>query len=181
MIRPKIIMLPGLGGSSPDHWQSLWHKKEDNSEMIDVSDWNAPNLNEWLDAIDNVVTRTEEPFVFVAHSLGCALAAKWVTSSSKNLSRLKGILMVAPADIDDEALAPEKVRHFSPMPMKNLGCKVITVASSTDPYVSPARASEFTSAWNGSIVNIGDKGHINSSSGLGQWDDGRTILDELLR
>lgn len=181
MTKPSLLMLPGLGGSGLDHWQHHWAQSYSNSATISVSDWNAPDLDEWLDAVDEAASRTQGGLVLVAHSLGCALAAQWVARSPQALRRLEGVMMVAPADVDDPAYTPDCTRGFGPMPMIDLGCKVVTVTSSDDPYVSVERASAFNEAWNGLRVDVGDKGHINGRSGLGEWADGKVILAELLQ
>ncbi len=148
--------------------------------MLTVSDWNKPSLTEWLEALENEISRLNGDFILVAHSLGCALAAHWVTRESDHRHKLKGILMVAPADVDDAACTPDSVRGFSPMPMMALNCKTVTVTSSNDPYVSGIRASSFAQIWGGTEINIGDWGHINGASGLGDWPAGKRILEDLM-
>ncbi len=176
----QVIMLPGLGGSGPDHWQHMWASACENSSMVEVSDWNDPQLEDWLQGVDRAVEPVKGEFAFVAHSLGCALAAQWMARAPKEIERLKGVMMVAPADIDDAAYTPECSHHFGPMPVTDLGRKTITVISTDDPYVSTDRATAFNEAWNGRLVNLGDKGHINGQSGLGDWPEGKELLAELL-
>jgi uncharacterized protein len=55
----------------------------------------------------------------------------------------------------------------------------VVVASTDDPYVSVARATEFAEAWGSRLTLIGDAGHINGASGHGPWPDGEAMLFEL--
>ncbi len=99
-------------------------------------------------------------FVLVAHSLGCALAAHWV---SENLPagieasgpQLRAIMMVAPADVDSGDHTPDVVRSFAPMPMLALPCVSLVVASDDDPHVSIERARSLAKSWNSTLVEIG--------------------------
>jgi hypothetical protein len=52
--------------------------------------------------------------------------------------------------------------------------------SSNDPYGGIAYAETCASIWGSNLVNIGDAGHINASSGLGAWREGHDFLQELL-
>jgi hypothetical protein len=65
------------------------------------------------------------------------------------------------------------------MPRRRLGFPSVVVASRNDPYVTLERARQFADAWGGRFVDIGDAGHINSESGLGDWPLGFTLLQEL--
>jgi predicted alpha/beta hydrolase family esterase len=54
------------------------------------------------------------------------------------------------------------------------------VASLNDPYLSLNRAQYFAEKWGSEFINIGKKGHINSDSKLGFWEEGQLILQKLL-
>jgi hypothetical protein len=53
------------------------------------------------------------------------------------------------------------------------------VASANDPYGSLEFARFAASAWGSRFINIGSAGHINSNSGLGEWNDGFFLFKEL--
>jgi predicted alpha/beta hydrolase family esterase len=50
---------------------------------------------------------------------------------------------------------------------------------SLDPFVTAERARTFAWAWGSRFVTVGDAGHINSQSGLGDWPAGFALLQEL--
>jgi predicted alpha/beta hydrolase family esterase len=52
----------------------------------------------------------------------------------------------------------------------------LIVASSNDPYSTIDYAHQRRNQWNTGIVEVGPHGHINASSGLGAWEQGRALL-----
>jgi serine hydrolase len=54
------------------------------------------------------------------------------------------------------------------------------VASDDDPYVTLARAQAFAAAWGATFVDAGRKGHLNADSALGDWPEGRRVLEALV-
>jgi predicted alpha/beta hydrolase family esterase len=54
------------------------------------------------------------------------------------------------------------------------------IASSNDPYADIHYSQLCADAWGCSLVNIGERGHINAASGLGDWPQGRAWLKELI-
>jgi predicted alpha/beta hydrolase family esterase len=90
-----------------------------------------------------------------------------------------GALLVAPADVDEiQHLLPE-VASFAPVPLVRLPFRSVVVTSADDPYVEPARARRFATAWGARLVERGRAGHINAESGFGEWPAGHRLLDEL--
>jgi predicted alpha/beta hydrolase family esterase len=93
---------------------------------------------------------------------------------------VKSALLVAPADVDSPAHTPDEVRGFGPMPLARLPFPSIVVASSDDPFVTPARAAAFAQAWGSRLVTLAGAAHINADAGFGPWPEGRKLLAELL-
>jgi predicted alpha/beta hydrolase family esterase len=87
---------------------------------------------------------------------------------------------VAPSDPEAPSY-PEGPTGFAPMPLERLRFPSVVVASRNDPYVTLDRARQFAAAWGSRLVDIGDAGHINSQSGLGDWPSGLSLLEELRR
>ncbi|HET7812567.1 MAG TPA: alpha/beta hydrolase, partial [Steroidobacteraceae bacterium] len=59
-------------------------------------------------------------------------------------------------------------------------CPSIVVASRNDPYGTLDFARGCAQAWGSRFVDIGDAGHINAASGLGDWAAGHELLGELV-
>jgi predicted alpha/beta hydrolase family esterase len=171
-----VLILPGLGGSGPEHWQTHWETKNPDFIRVEQGDWDNPDLDEWVATLDGYIARQPAPPLLVAHSLSCALVAHW---AERHHRRVHGALLVAPSDVDSPAHTPAEVRGFSPMPLQRLPGTIIVVASEDDPYVDFARAEFFAQSWGARFVNAGKCGHINSASGLGDWRLGQRTLAEL--
>lgn len=172
-----VLVLPGVGNSGPNHWQSLWEKANPSFVRVQQRDWEHPACVEWLDVLERTVARAGHNVVLVAHSLGCALVAQCVERT--NL-RIKGALLVALPNPDGPRF-PKEAIGFSPLPMKPLAFPSIVVASTNDPYGSVEFARSAASAWGSRFVNIGPAGHINSKSGFGEWNEGFLLLQQLAR
>ena len=56
----------------------------------------------------------------------------------------------------------------------------LLVGSRNDPYCRFDKAQALASAWGSRFVDLGERGHINAESGLGDWRAGRDLLDELI-
>ncbi|MCM2341814.1 alpha/beta fold hydrolase [Rhodoferax sp.] len=173
----NILILPGWQGSGPQHWQSLW-QAQFAYQRVAQHDWLRPLRGDWIARLEDVVLSTDAPAVLVAHSLGCMLVASWA-SHSRNTHRVKAALLVAPGDVEQEALRPV-LRSWSPIPLQPLPFKSTLVASQDDPYCSFARAQDFAAAWGSTLVDAGAAGHINADSGLGDWPQGQRLLNELI-
>jgi predicted alpha/beta hydrolase family esterase len=172
----KVLILPGLHDSGPDHWQSHWVRTLPNAVRVDQQEWANPDRAEWVETLERAIAVHGPDVVLVGHSTGCALIAFW---AAKTLRTVRGALIVAPSDTEAPSY-PEGPTGWSPMPMSRIPFPSIVVASTDDEYASLERARAFATAWGSSFVDIGAAGHINSASGLGEWPEGRELLGELL-
>lgn len=174
----KILIIPGLGGSGEEHWQSYWLKQYSNSIEVIQDDWNTPTLENWLHSLNDRILEFDTPIILVAHSLAVSLVLHWTNTYAN--TNVKGALLVAPADVDSPTHTPEIVRGFSAMPISKIPFPSIVVASENDNFVSLHRAKYFSEQWESDFVNIGTKGHINADSKLKYWEEGQLILKKLM-
>ena len=173
------MIIPGLGGSGDDHWQSFWFRSFDKVIRLEQENWDEPELGKWLEKLNEAVGKLDYPVILVAHSLAVSLVLHWATRYDQ--SNIKGALLVAPADVDSPEHTPDVVRGFAPMPTIKLAFPSVVVASVNDPYLDLNRAKYFAEKWGSEFINIGEKGHINSDSKLGFWEEGQLILQKLLK
>ena len=170
-----ILIIPGLGNSGPQHWQSLWENKF-NFTRIEQLDWETPFCSDWIGTINNEIKKHEAAnVILVGNSLACTAIAYW---AYKFDIKIKGALLVGPSDTEADTYPPGTT-GFKPVPLFNLPFKSIVVASTNDYYVRFERAKLFADSWGSELINIGDAGHINVSSGFGGWDEGLEILKRL--
>lgn len=177
---PTILTVPGLNGSGPSHWQTLWEQGRPDTVRVDLGMWHTPHRNSWVTKLDQAIRQADGPVVLAAHSLGCIAVAWWVALSPQ-LSDwpVVGALLVAPADVDDPE-APAEVKGFAHIPRIRLPFPSIVVASQDDPWVSLDRGRGFAADWGSEFIDAGALGHLNADSGLGAWSDGQELLDGVL-
>jgi uncharacterized protein len=171
----SILIVPGLGGSGPQHWQSFWAREMAGAVRVELPDWDDPVPKNWEPALEAAVEAAGPGAVLVAHSLGCVLVAR----RARPAWRVKAALLVAPADADRTDM-PEPVRRFAPVPSGTLPFRSAVVASRNDPYIDFERARRLAGLWGSAFHDVGHLGHINSDSGLGDWPAGRDMLQHLL-
>ncbi len=174
----RILLVPGLGGSGPTHWQTIWAGTLRHSRTVQQTSWDAPTVVGWVDGIDAAIDAAPTPAILVAHSLGCAAVAHRA-ARSLDCERVAGALLVAPCDVERPD-ACDAIARFAPVPAAALPFRSTVVASCDDPYVDFSRAQCFATRWGSAFVDAGAIGHINAASGLGDWGFGQVLLDDLL-
>lgn len=173
-----FLILPGLGNSGVDHWQSWWSLAFRNSSRVLQDDWDNPRLADWLPRLDAAIAGGSRPAVLICHSLACSLAAHWAARNDKG--RVAAAFIVAPADIESDVHTPPSTRSFAPIPRKPFPVPSLVVASTNDPYVTIERAQSFAESWGADFCNAGELGHINADSKLAYWPQGLLMLGQLL-
>jgi predicted alpha/beta hydrolase family esterase len=173
-----VLLLPGWQGSGPDHWQMRWAKVHGYS-VVEQNDWLRPRRGDWLARLDEVVIDAPGPVVLVAHSLGCILVSAWA-SFSRHTAKVRAALLVAPGDVAQPALQ-EALPGWLPIEGRPLPFRSIVVGSDNDPYCSAERAQQLARNWSARWVGLGAAGHINADSSLGDWPQGHTLLQTLLK
>lgn len=170
------FIVPGLGNSGSEHWQTFFENSATNFQRINQQEWDAPECNDWIDAIDKAIAPYNlSNIVLIGHSLGCCAIAHWAKVYGK---KIKGALLVAPSDIENPVYS-FPATGFTPIPLNKINFKTIVVASKDDPWVSLERAKLFAGNWGSEFADIGNAGHINALSGYGKWEEGVDILKKL--
>jgi predicted alpha/beta hydrolase family esterase len=171
-----VLIIPGLYGSEPDHWQSRWESELEDAERVRQEDWNRPDLETWLGTLVHSVRRRPGA-ILVGHSLGATLIAH-LAVRHPDLD-VGGALLVAPADPELRQAPVPDCASFAPLPTDPFGFPAILVASRTDPYMAQDRARIIANLWEAAFVDAGEAGHINVASGHGAWPEGLTWLRHL--
>lgn len=170
-----VLILPGIGNSGPQHWQSLWEQANPDFLRVQQRDWNNPACAEWVATLEAAVKLAGPQVVLVAHSLACLTIAHW---AAKPHAPVAGALLVAVPDRNGPNW-PAEISGFGDTPMLPLPFPSIVVISDNDPYGSPSQSGQLARAWGSRIVHIGNRGHINADSGLGAWAEGFGLLRQL--
>ena len=175
-VTTPVLVLPGLGNSGPQHWQTRWALRQPDWQRVNLGNWDSPVCDDWVRALDIAVQACPSPPMLVAHSLACLLVAHW---ASRVRATVKGALLVAVPD-PKTASFPATARGFAPVPMAPFAFRSLVVASANDSFGSLAHAKHCAMAWGSTFVDIGQAGHINAESGHGEWEEGYALLQRFI-
>lgn len=167
-----IVILPGIGGSGELHWQTRWEKTDPRYRRFQPTDWNQPDLEDWISALGRAVGAAPKPPLLVAHSLACLLVAHWQQVSTAPVA---GAFLVAVPNPQSEAF-PAEAASFANPPASKFRFSSLIIASASDPYGTIEYARGRASQWGSGIVELAELGHINEASGLGGWPQGKALL-----
>jgi uncharacterized protein len=138
-----FLILPGIGNSGPQHWQTLWELRHPQWTRVNLGDWDGPVCEEWVRTLDVAVQTCSSPPVLVAHSLACLLVVHWAHRSALVP---KAAFLVAVPD-PQGASFPATARGFMPVPMTPFVFRSLVIASSNDSFGSLAHAKHCAIAW----------------------------------
>ena len=167
------IIVPGIGGSGEAHWQTRWQRRDPGMVRFAPASWDAPDLADWIEALDRAVLAAPCPPFLVAHSLACLLVPHW--RAARPGRRIAGAFLVAVPDPEGPAF-PAEAASFRGVPEGRLGFPALVVASTDDLYGPPEHARRRAEGWGAGLVVAGALGHINAASGLGDWPLGSQLF-----
>lgn len=180
--KATILIVPGYADSGPQHWQSRWLSHFSHSIKVFQKDWIHVERDAWVAALDAAIQKAIGPIVLVGHSLGCSAILAWVHShrGKKCLHKIRGAFLVAPPDPQSDAFRALTIQGFDTLFLHQLPFPSILVASENDPFLSLEKAKAFAHAWGARCINAGKRGHLGDDSGVGEWEEGRKWLLELI-
>lgn len=172
-MRTPILILPGLNNSGSQHWQTTWQGRRVDALRLEPASWNAPELDDWMVALSRSIEASAVPPILVAHSMGCLLSVNWAIHHRSNLS-IRGAFLVAPPNFKRrEFPAPS----FTQIPESPVPYPTLVVASTNDPYCPIGVATELAKSWEAGFVSVGERGHISTEPGNGDWQEGWNLLE----
>jgi uncharacterized protein len=164
-----ILIVPGLNGSGPGHWQRRWHEKLSTSVLVEQEDWSAACIKAWSRKILAPVEHSTKPVVVVAHSMGVLAALHALKNAS---SKIAAAFLVAPPDQAALQELPSIDPSFLTLQRRALPFPSVLISSNSDPYCSLKSAQNYAAEWGIALIDAGDAGHINVESGHGPWPEG---------
>lgn len=154
---PRLLIIPGLNDSPPDHWQSWLQAQHRGSVRVVQRDWATPDLDRWAARIGSTVERSGAgPWIAVAHSFGALALARHL--ALEGAGDFAAALLVAPAD-------PDKFGLAELLPTRGLPVPATMVLSRNDPWLAHAAGQRLARRWGCHAVDLGEAGHINPASG----------------
>lgn len=175
----RYLIVPGWQGSPAEHWQSHWQRVLPECARVEQDNWLFPQRQAWVAQLERQIADDPRPVLLIAHSLGCITVAHWAAqASSALLARVRGALLVAPADVE-RADCPAALTGFAPITAHPLPFPSVLVGSSNDHAAEAERAVQFAQQWGAEAVILPEAGHINVQSGHHHWEQGFAWLYQL--
>ncbi|KAB8307569.1 serine hydrolase family protein [Erwinia endophytica] len=108
MSSTRLVIVHGFMAAPTHHWFQ-WLKNEAETAGMQVlippmPDSDAPDLNKWLNALENTVGQSDENTWFIGHSLGCITILRYLTEKSATC-KAAGMIMVSGFSEPVEGLA----------------------------------------------------------------------------
>lgn len=171
---PRVLIVPGLNGSGPAHWQTWLQAHHRHALRVEQPHWQQPDLDRWAERIGATIEpHRHTPWIAVAHSFGCLALARhlWLQPTRPSIA---AAIFVAPA-------SPAKFGLEQRLPIAGLPCPSVMVASDTDPWMSAHEARYWAGLWDSRILNLGDVGHINVASGFGPFPLAKSLVQRMIQ
>lgn len=169
------VIVPGVGGSEHDHWQSWLQRQLKSCSRVQQQDWNKPVLHEWIEQFTKTVQSIQEPIQIVAHSFGCLTTVAALAQHPELNQNIKNLVLVAPANparFGDAGFARDSQNNYQQY-FHQLKLQVPTqmIISENDPWLNFQDALQLAKAWKIKPKNLGQVGHINVASGFGPFPE----------
>ncbi|KXP01589.1 RBBP9/YdeN family alpha/beta hydrolase [Tsukamurella pseudospumae] len=186
MSTPTFVVVPGLRGSAPSHWQELFAARTGGAVTVPFPEESLRHsIEERTRLLGETVAAIEGPVILVAHSAGVLATVHWIRSladGASALDKVVGALLATPPDFGVHWPEPHprpaelSAAGWEPIPRRRLPFPSIVAASRSDPLARYRTTAGLAEAWGSRLVDLGDAGHLNPASGYGEWP----LLDELL-
>ena len=165
-----ILIVPGLGNSGEDHWQTRWQAKLPRVRRVEQLSWDRPTRAAWVTAIRDALAGSTQPVVAVGHSLGVIALVAALTEDAP--APVAGAFLVSPPGEEAIRSLPGVDPAFAGIPTAPLPCPSVLVASRNDPYARYEELENMALDWGSRLVDAGEAGHVNGQSGHGPWPEG---------
>jgi predicted alpha/beta hydrolase family esterase len=165
----RVLILHGWGGSDFPHWQS-WlaaeiAKNYGSVSFLKFSNTDFPQKDLWMSELAKELEEFK-PDIVVCHSIANIL---WFHVCNDVMPReIEKLFLVAVPSLKCDI---KELESFFPCEIpKNLYAKeILLIASSNDPYMTEEEAGELQKKLSIPMKVLEDAGHINVSSGYGEW------------
>ena len=169
------VIVPGVGGSEHDHWQSWLQRQLKSCSRVQQQDWNKPVLHEWIEKFVKTVQAIQEPIQIVAHSFGCLTTVAALAQHPELNQKIKNLVLVAPANparFGDAGFARDSQNNYQQyFHQLKLQAPTQMIISENDPWLNFQDALQLAKAWKIRPKNLGQVGHINVASGFGPFPE----------
>ena len=169
-----ILIVPGIGDSGPDHWQTRWAGKLSTATRVVQENWSAPHLAAWSLRVVEAAKAATRPVVIVAHSFGVVAAVD--AAGALEGTVIGGFFVAPPSERVIRAMIDAEMPGIDPstfhMPRRKLPFPSVLIASRDDTFSAFAESQDIAAVWGSTLTDAGESGHINTDSGHGPWPEG---------
>jgi uncharacterized protein len=168
MAARNYLILHGLGGSGPGHWQTwLAARLKADSERVaypDLPDPDLPSPHAWRGVLDGELAALPAgDRIVICHSLACLL---WLHHVAEGGAQADRLLLVAPPS---QAAGLHEIDAFFPVPRPALQRGARLVCSDDDPYCPEGADTLYAGPLGVPADVIAGGGHLNPEAGYGPW------------
>ena len=169
------VIVPGVGGSEYNHWQSWLERQLMSCSRVQQQDWNQPVLKQWIAQFVQTIAPIQDQIQIVAHSFGCLTTVAALAQHPELNQKIKNLILVAPANparFGDAGFARDSQNDYEAY-FHQLSIHVPTtlIISENDPWLAFDDAQRLAKSWQLTPVNAGLAGHINVASGFGPFPE----------
>ncbi|MCH7336000.1 alpha/beta hydrolase [Acinetobacter sp. NIPH 2699] len=175
------VIVPGVGGSEAQHWQSWLQQQLVSSSRVQQKYWDRPVLSEWVAQFVKTVAAVQGSVQIIAHSFGCLTSVAALAEHPELKAKVKNLVLVAPANparFGEAGFARHSLTDYKQY-FYQLSIDVPTtlLISENDPWLGYVDALQLAQAWKLTPINLGQVGHINVAAGFGPFPE---ILNYML-
>ncbi len=169
---PAFVLLHGLDGSGPDHWQTwLSQRLADSGEDVRfpvLPDATDPQPDVWDGAVRAEVGAAGPDCTVLCHSLACLTWLRIASAGDRRLAH-RVALVAPPHTTDVAAVVRFKPARLMPKAVHVAADETRIVWAPDDPYCPGGAAKAFGAPLRISGDRIERGGHLNTDAGYGPW------------
>ncbi|MDR7016550.1 alpha/beta hydrolase [Acinetobacter sp. 3657] len=169
------LIVPGVGGSEVQHWQSWLQQQLVSSSRVQQKYWDRPVLSEWVSQFVKTVAEIKAPIQIVAHSFGCLTSVAALAEHPELKAKVKNLVLVAPANparFGESGFARHSLTDYKQYFYQlNIDVPTTLLISENDPWLNYVDALQLAQAWRLTPINLGPVGHVNVASGFGPFPE----------
>jgi len=177
-----LVIVPGLRAHVPDHWQTRLAAKRPNTIIVPSFERDKHDLTGRVADLHHVIDNATAPVTIVAHSAGVLTTVHWALHHHHHDHPVRGALLATPPDLA-RPLGPQyptlEQLHscgWTPIPQTPLPFPSIVAASTNDDLADFTNIRTLAHTWGSRFIDIGPVGHLNPTSGYGDWPGAEALL-----
>lgn len=185
--KKESLIIHGVSGNANENWfpwlKNVLAKKGWKVLLPNLPHADHPDVEEWNNKLKKIVSKSNNEFVVVGHSLGVPAALNLVQSLNKKVSKL---ILVAPVnprqdwgklksampDLDWSAVKKFTDIKFNWKKISKLTNDIVFYYSDNDKYIPQASISFYKKNLPGAIFKLySGAGHFNKPAGFTEFDE----------